>query len=105
MRDSYSASWVIVRPLFLSLALGPAVLTSAEAQAEPEIPLPLEFVAAGVVSTDGGEAFPTLTPDGTSLYFATDERGWTGLHIVVSLAAGTVRNSHTAFRTPVFALR
>jgi Tol biopolymer transport system component len=38
----------------------------------------------GVVSTDGGEAFPTLTPDGTTLYFATHEQGWTGFHIVAS---------------------
>jgi Tol biopolymer transport system component len=73
----------------LLLAITVAIQSTAlpsdlSAQSESGIPSRLELVAAGVVSTDGGEAFPSLTPDGNSLYFATHERGWTGFHIVVS---------------------
>jgi len=75
----------MVLMLVVALTIQSAALPSdLPAQGESVIPSLIELVAPGVVSTDGGEAFPTLTPDGNSLYFATHERGWTGFHIVVS---------------------
>jgi Tol biopolymer transport system component len=68
--------------LALSLALG-SLPSRGVAQSGPQIPPPLELVAPGVVSTEGGEAFPALAPDGTALYYSTHERGWTGFNIVV----------------------
>jgi len=75
----------MVLVLAIAFTIQSAALPSdLAAQGESVIPSPVELVAPGVVSTDGGEAFPTLTPDGNSLYFATHERGWTGFNIVVS---------------------
>jgi Tol biopolymer transport system component len=75
----------MVLMLALALAIQNAALSSdLMAQGESGIPSPLELVAEGVVSTDGGEAFPSSTPGGNRLYFATHQRGWTGFHIVVS---------------------
>jgi hypothetical protein len=43
----------------------------------------LGLVTPGVISTDGGEAFPAVSPDGTELYFAKHGPGWTdfSLHV------------------------
>ena len=50
---------------------------STAAPAEAVIPMDLGLVTPGVISTDGGEAFPAISPDGTALYFAKHGPGWT----------------------------
>lgn len=79
---------------FRSLAhyLAAAVLVAATAHPvraqDPPLVAPsapvLERVAPGVISTDGGEAFPALSPDGGTLWFATHDPDWTGHAIVLS---------------------
>lgn len=49
----------------------------------------LERVGPGVISTQGGEAFPALSPDGRTLWFATHDDDWSHHQIVLSrLEAG-----------------
>jgi Tol biopolymer transport system component len=102
MTRGYRSSRPLALLLTAPLALGAVFPGIAATQAEPEVPPPLELVAAGVVSTDGGEAFPTLTPDGATLYFATHEPGWTDFHIVVShmVDGRWTRPSPASFDTP-----
>jgi Tol biopolymer transport system component len=95
MMKNCTALRAIARLFITPLALA-ALPSGAAGQADPQIPEPLELVAPGVVSTDGGEAFPTLTPDGTTLYYSTHERGWTGFHIVVS----HLRDGHWTLPAP-----
>lgn len=45
--------------------------------------------APGVISTDGGEAFPSFTPDGDTLYFSTHDEHWSSHTIVVSRRTAT----------------
>jgi Tol biopolymer transport system component len=80
----------------VTLALG-SLPSRGAAQSGSEIPPPLELVAPGLVSTEGGEAFPAMPPDGMALYFATHERGWTGFNIVVAaLVEGSWGRPQTA---------
>lgn len=102
MPIGYRSSRRIPPLLCLLLVAEAGFPNDSPAQADPAIASPLELVAAGVISTDRGEAFPTLTPDGTLLYFATHEPGWTGFHIVESrLVDGRwTRPSPVSFDTP-----
>jgi Tol biopolymer transport system component len=44
----------------------------------------LELFEPGIISTDGGEIFPTFSPDGRTLYFNTHEQGWRNHTLVAS---------------------
>jgi hypothetical protein len=44
----------------------------------------LELVTPGVISTEGGEAFPSVSPDGGKLYFAKHGPGWTDFTLYVA---------------------
>ena len=68
---------------------------SGDLAAQSEITPPLELVASGVVSTDVGEAFPSLAPNGKTLYFATHEAGWTGFDLVQSDRSDSAWSSPT----------
>jgi hypothetical protein len=46
--------------------------------------LAAELVQPGVISTDGGEIFPALSPDGQTLYFNTHLAGWSSHRLMMS---------------------
>jgi hypothetical protein len=54
----------------------------------PAIPAPLQLVAPGTICTDGGEAFPALAADGSELFYATHQRGWTNFRLQISRRSG-----------------
>lgn len=99
MRITYRLPRPFLLGLYVVCACTP---TGANGQAAQEIPPPLELFAAGTLSTNGGEAFPVLSRDGRTLYFATHERGWTGFHLVEShFAEGRwTRPRPVSFDTP-----
>lgn len=70
-------SWGWLGLMLASASLVPEV--SAQ-----EVGPPLELVEEGVISTDGGEAFPALGVGGGVLYFATHQPGWTGFRLLQS---------------------
>ncbi len=47
-----------------------------------------ELLAPGVISTDEGEAFPSLSEDGSILYFSKHDQGWAHHTVVVSRLVG-----------------
>jgi len=59
----------------------------ASAAAEIVMPMDLGLVTPGVISTDGGEAFPAISPDATELYFAKHGPGWTDFSLHVAKRA------------------
>lgn len=62
----------------LVAALG--ALSAGEAGTQPAP----ERIAPGVISTEGGEAFPALSPDGETLWFATHDPDWRHHEVVFS---------------------
>jgi Tol biopolymer transport system component len=60
--------------IIIVLLAGETTLQGQEAQ----------LVAPGIISTDGGEAFPALSPNGTALYFSTHGPGWSDHKLVLS---------------------
>jgi hypothetical protein len=68
----------------LSKPLAGIALLVAASGALAQTPAP-ELVGPGVISTDGGEIFPALSPDGMTLYFNTHDRNWSNHTLVVSV--------------------
>ncbi len=63
------------------------VVTVAAVQPPSSDPTPqgVELFEPGIISTDGGEAFPSFNPNGAVLYFATHDPNWSAHTLMVSV--------------------
>lgn len=58
--------------------------SSASVDEEVVMPPDLMLLTPGAISTEGGEAFPAVSPDATELYFAKHGPGWTDFSLWVA---------------------